>query len=223
MQHPGAGLQVLYGLFRSLSPPGAAKIVPNPHSRDTEPLIVTLVLKSSSYILYEGGEYLSVDIHWGFPICCQIMVISLFFVLMTWLFWAWLPFLTINRLLQGLAVSLSALKLFKFHSVLRYRRLLGPLYYFIYFCLNKSLVSLSIPTKTQIWLKCYLHNFANWVLLLLSATWFHADFFSHSCTHLTTLLSCSPACFLSGFITPGGQGSICPSRTALKVKPNSFL
>lgn len=137
MQHPGAGLQVLYGLFRYLFPPGAAKIVQNPYSRDTEPLIISVVPKSSSNILYESGEYLSVDIHWGFPICYQKMAVSLLLVLMTCLFWTRLPFLTINRLLQGLAVSLSALKLFKVHSVQRFKRLLGPLYYFICFCPNK--------------------------------------------------------------------------------------
>lgn len=140
MKHSGTGLQVLYGLFRCLSPPGAAKIVPDPHCMDTEPLIVSLVPKSSSNIFYGGGEYLSVDVHWGFPICCQKMSISLLLVLMTCLFWAWLSFLTINKLLQVLAVSLNALKLFKFPSVLRYRKLLGPLYYFVSFCLNKSLL-----------------------------------------------------------------------------------
>lgn len=100
----------------------------------------SLVPKSSSNILYEGGEYLSVNINWGLLICCQRIDISLLLVLITCLFWPWLPFLTINRLLQGLGVSLNARKLLKFPSVLRYRRLFSPLYFLIHFCLNKSLV-----------------------------------------------------------------------------------
>lgn len=142
MQHSGAGLQVLYGLFRSLSPSGAAKIIPNPHSMYTEPLIVYLVPKSSSSIFMRVENIfllISTEVVW-------FAVRKWLFQCCKWscLFWTWLPFLTINKLLQCLAFCLNALKLFKFPSVLKYRKLLGPLNYFIYFYLNKSLVKVCL-------------------------------------------------------------------------------
>lgn len=104
MHHPGAGLLVLWGLFRTLAPPGLGEMVLNPYPRVIGPLRVSLVPWVPLQYSLSGWR---IPIHWlvcsnstdVFWFAISKLLMSLLLGLTTSLFWTWLHFLTINRLL----------------------------------------------------------------------------------------------------------------------------
>lgn len=103
--------------------------------------------KSISSILYEGGKYISVDIHWGFTICCQKMAVSEHYqsVVSTvsahdLLILNMVAVLHYQHVVARFGCFLECTKVIQIPFCFEVQEVVRPLYYFIFFCLNKRLV-----------------------------------------------------------------------------------